>query len=152
MKTVRLYIHLIIVAVAAMLLSSCATLFTGTRDKISFNTDPPGAIVYINGIEQGVTPCKVDVKRSINDTEVVFRLDGYQTRFITLSKEFNLVSILNLENLFGWGIDVLTGAIVKYDQKRYNLTLQEEGVYSSLNPTKVEIDTRNQTVDVYVME
>lgn len=38
------------VSFAAFFLSSCATLFTGTSDMISFNSEPGGAIVFINGV------------------------------------------------------------------------------------------------------
>lgn len=133
------------------LFSSCATLFTGTRDKITFNTTPAGAIIYIDGVEQCKTPCTMDVKRSLNYTDVEFKLDGYETRLITLSKELNLVSIINLGNLFGWGIDALSGAILKYDRKSYDITLDHKKT-SAIHPTRINIDTQNNIVELYVAE
>ena len=32
-----------------LLLTSCATLFTGTKDRITFNSTPSGANIYIDG-------------------------------------------------------------------------------------------------------
>ena len=131
--------------------SSCATIFTGTRDRINFDTNPSGAIVYINGIEECRTPCSVNVKRSINDTDAEFKLDGYQTRVITLSKEFNLVSIINLGNLLGWGIDAVSGALMRYDKRSYEVTLEERR--TTLQDAKIiNIDTYKQVVDFYVIE
>lgn len=91
------------------------------------------------------------VKRSINDTDVEFKLDGYETRLITLSKEFNVVSIINLGNLLGWGIDALSGAVMKYDRKTYDITLDNKKT-SMINPTRINIDTQKNIVELYVAE
>ena len=140
-----------VLMVSVFLFSSCATLFTGTKDRISFNTNPTGATIYIDGIEQCKTPCTLKVTRSINDTDVEFKLDGYETRLITLSKEFNVVSILNLGNLLGWGIDAISGAVMKYDRKSYDITLDSKKT-SMINPTRINIDTHKNIVDLYVVE
>lgn len=132
-------------------MTSCATLFTGTKDRITFNTNPSGATIYIDGVEQCKTPCTMKVKRSIGDTDVEFKLDGYETRLITLSKEFNVVSVINLGNLLGWGIDALSGAVMKYDRKTYDITLENKTT-SQINPAKINIDTQKNVVELYVAE
>ncbi len=141
----------ILIAMVILSMSSCATIFTGTKDRLTFNSTPSGATIYIDGIEQCKTPCSMKVKRSINDTDVEFKLDGYNTRIITLSKEFNVVSILNFAGLFGWAIDAVTGAVMKYDRKSYDVTLESKST-SVINPTKINIDTEKKTVDIYVAE
>ena len=132
------------------LFSSCSALFTGTKDEITFNSTPAGAIVYKDGIELCKTPCAVPIKRSLGDTKVEMKLDGYQTRVFMLDKTFNVISVLNLGNLLGWGIDAVTGAIMKYDKKNYSMDLSKEKRVSSLQPEKIYIDTKKNTVDVYV--
>lgn len=134
-----------------LVMTSCATLFTGTKDTIRFNTEPQGATVYIDGVEQCKTPCTIELKRDINDTNVEFKLDGYETRLITLSKEFNVVSVLNLGNLLGWGIDAISGAVMKYDRKAYDITLDKNNT-SMINPARINIDTQNNIVELYVVE
>lgn len=141
----------IFLAVLIIALNSCGTIFTGTKDRISFTTNPPGAMIYIDGVEQCKTPCSLKVKRSINDTELEFKLDGYETRLITLSTEFNPVSILNLGNLFGWAIDVLTGAVKRYDRKSYDITLEAKDT-SMIQPIRIDIDTEKKRVDLFVLE
>jgi len=89
------------------------------------------------------------VTRSINDKDVEYRLDGYETRLITLSKEFNVVSVVNLGNLIGWGVDALSGAVMKYDQKTYDITLDHKKT-SMINPTRVNFNTKDNTVELYV--
>ena len=138
--------------IALFLMTGCATIFTGTRDRISFVSTPSGAVIYKDGIEICTTPCNYNVKRSLNDTEVEFKLDGYETRLITLDKELNLVSIINLGNLFGWGIDALSGAVMKYDRKSYDIKLSPEKSASMLQPNRIDIDTKGNTVTLTVQE
>lgn len=142
----------VIMLVSTMLfMTSCATLFTGTKDRITFNSNPAGATIYIDGVEQCTTPCTMKVKRGLKDTDVEIKLDGFETRVITLSKEFNLVSVVNLGNLVGWGIDALSGAVMKYDKKTYDITLENKKT-SVINPTKINIDTQRNIVEIYVAE
>ena len=131
--------------------TSCATLFTGTRDTIQFNSNPSGAIIYKDGLEICKTPCSFPMKRNINDALMEMKLDGYQTRVFTLDKSFNVVSILNFGNLLGWGIDVLSGSIMRYDRKTYSLDLNIDKKLNALHPQKIMIDTKKNTVDLYAM-
>ena len=141
----------IVCATASMLLTtSCATIFTGTKDTISFKTNPEGAKVYIDGLEICKTPCTQDVKRSIGDKLVEFKLDGYETKVIKLDKEFNPISIINLGFLIGWGVDAATGAIMKYDKKGYEIDLDKK--VSLNNSNKVNINTKDKVVEVYIAE
>lgn len=138
--------------IALFLMTGCATIFTGTKDRIAFSSTPSGATIYKDGIEICTTPCNYKIKRSLNDTDVEFKLDGYETRLITLDKEFNLVSIINLGNLLGWGIDALSGAVMKYDRKSYDLKLTKEKSASLLQPSRIDIDTQSNTVTLTVQK
>ena len=122
------------ILIISLLMTSCATIFTGTKDRITFNSTPAGATIYKDGVEQCKTPCALRVKRSLGDTEMEYKLDGYETRLITLDKEFNIVSVINLGNLLGWGIDALSGAVMKYDRKVYDITLSKNNKTSMINP------------------
>lgn len=145
------FLKMFAVVLATAMLTSCATIFTGTKDRITFNSEPPGAMVYIDGVEQGVTPLTMKVKRTLGDKDVEFKLDGYETRLITLDKSFNVVSVINLTNLLGWGVDALTGSVMKYDRKAYDIKLKGQTT-SSINPTDIKIDHKNNIVELYVME
>ncbi|MDD2284171.1 MAG: PEGA domain-containing protein [Paludibacter sp.] len=144
-------ISTVLLVTIMLFMTSCATLFTGTKDRITFNTNPSGATIYIDGVEQCKTPCTMKVKRNIGDTDVEFKLDGYETKLITLSKEFNVVSVINLGNLLGWGIDAISGAVMKYDRKTYDITLENKTT-SQINPAKINIDTQKNIVELYVAE
>lgn len=108
---------------AAVLLSGCATIFTGTRDAIAFNSTPDGATVLIDGIERARTPSTLRVKRTVGDRIVTLRLEGYADRTFVLGKEFNVVSVLNLTNVLGWGVDAATGALFRYSDRTHHLEL-----------------------------
>ncbi len=114
-----------------LLLSGCATLFTGTDDDIRFESDPAGAIVFINGLEKGVTPTTVNVKRSINDVNIALQLDGYETRQFVLEKEFNKASFFNLFNVLFWAVDAVSGSLMKHAPQYYEITLRPNGMVQS---------------------
>lgn len=109
--------------VASFLLVGCATLFSGTSDRVKFESEPSGAEVVIDGIERGTTPTTISVSRDINDKRVTLQKEGYSDKVFRLQKEFATVAILNLGNILFWGIDVLTGALFKYKPLRYNMEL-----------------------------
>ena len=137
---------------AVFMMTGCATIFTGTKDNISFSSTPSGATIYKDGVEICTTLCNYKIKRSLNDTDIEFKLDGYETRLITLDNELNLVSIINLGNLLGWGIDALSGAVMKYDRKSYDLKLTKERSASLLQPSRIDIDTQANMVTLTVQK
>ena len=93
---------LILVAIAIMLnLSGCATIFSGGRDEITLDSEPPGAEVKANGKIIGTTPMTINAKKG-KEYRFEFSKAGY------LSKVFNLEYSLGAGWLF---LDILTGII-----------------------------------------
>jgi hypothetical protein len=137
---------------AVIMTSGCATILTGTKDNISFNSTPQGAIVYKDGVELCRTPCSVPVKRTLNSEDIEFKLDGYETRVIALDKQFNVVSVINLGSLFGWAVDAASGSLVKYGRKSYDLEMRMSALSVTENPKEIHINTRNRIADVYVVQ
>jgi len=135
-----------------VIFSSCATLFSGTSDRVSFNTEPSGATVFIDGIERCTTPCEVRVRRSINERDVRITLEGYETRWFSLERELNLISILNLGNMFGWAIDALSGAIFRFVPTEYSITLQRERQSELTHPVMIKIEEENRQVDALLTQ
>ncbi len=114
---------LILLLAAIPLLGGCATIFTGTSDSITIITNPPGAQIYVNGLERGQTPNTVRVKRNLSSADITLRLEGHETRTFTLEQEFNAVSVLNLFNILFWGIDAATGSLMRYRPQMYEINL-----------------------------
>lgn len=96
------------------------------------------------------TPCSYRVDRDINSTDVEYRLDGYETRIFTLDQEFNVIAILNLGNPLGWAIDIITGAVTRYDRKAYDLELDPDTRDMLMNANEIHIDSKEEKVDFYV--
>jgi hypothetical protein len=81
-------IKLTLVLLLPILLNSCATIFSGTKQQISFVSEPPEANVVAvmkNGTEftLGKTPCTVEVKkktRKINFVKEGYYSENYDLR------------------------------------------------------------------------
>lgn len=52
----------IVLTTLLLFMTSCATLFTGTKDRITFTSNPPGATIYLDGVELCRTPCTTYIK------------------------------------------------------------------------------------------
>jgi hypothetical protein len=140
----------IAIVIFTITITSCATLFSGTKDRIYFTTNMPGARVLIDGVEVCKTPCNENITRKVGESQIEFKLEGYETKVINLSKTFNVVSILNFGNLIGWGIDIATGAVFKYDKRAYDIELSKNNKVSKVMPDRIEINTKTHQVELYV--
>ncbi|AKK73880.1 hypothetical protein HX13_13060 [Chryseobacterium sp. P1-3] len=106
-------------------MTSCASMFTGTKDKISFTSSPEGVKVFHKGIEKCTTPCVAEIPRSLSKQMVTFEKEGYNSKEVKLTKTFNPVTLLNIlfGGAIGVGIDAATGSLTKYSPKNYNVEL-----------------------------
>ena len=111
----------------SILFTSCATLFTGSTQRVYIDSNPKGAEIIIDGQKQGKTPANVKVDRELDalidgGKAIQLKLDGYKNNGYELDAELNPVAIINLFNILFWGIDAATGAITKYDN-HYNFEM-----------------------------
>lgn len=110
--------------ISALALSSCATVFCGSKAKITFesNIDQTADLTIDGHKHNNVTfPYTTKVKRGFDDTVVKAEAEGYETQSIYIDKKFNAVSVINLCNVLGWGIDAATGAITKPENNTYQI-------------------------------
>lgn len=107
--------------------TSCATIFTGTKDSITFNSKPEGAKVVLQNVEKCVTPCTTEIPRTLGKRTVEIKKEGFETKELKLEKNFNAVTLVNLlfGGVIGFGIDLATGSFLKYDPKTYMVELKE---------------------------
>jgi hypothetical protein len=115
--------RIMVCAIAALLLSGCATMFSGPTDIVTFNSYPEGAEVEIDGAHVGITPVTVPVKRSMNPPEVFLKLEGYESQYVSLQHKFNGVSALNILFFPGFFVDKATGAMRRYEVLHYETEL-----------------------------
>ena len=139
---------LMMIVFTAFVFTSCATILSGTSDEITFNSDPGGADIMLDGLKVGKTPATVSIKRpGLGNKEVTLKLDGYEDRTFMLQKEFNVMAICNLGGIPGWVIDILTGAVMKYSKKNYDLDLDPK----AFNLNELEKDQLGRYIvpDIY---
>lgn len=112
------------VALFVMMLSGCASIISGTNQDITFDSNPQGAKVYLNGMIMGTTPFTFNAKKNkFNNLRV--EKEGYASINRSVSKSYDPVALINVF----WDLsttDVLTGAIVKYDESHYFFDLQPQ--------------------------
>ena len=113
-------VKVFLVTCLSFMATSCSTIFTGTKQRVFIDSNPQGAVILVNGQNEGLTPATVRLKRDVDDLmddgkSIKLLLDGYREDYI-MDANFNAVSVLNLFNLLFWGIDAATGAITRYDR------------------------------------
>ena len=137
-----------------LITSSCASILTGAKRKVLFETNPTGATVLVNGLEKGVTPVQIKVKA---EDRIDFKLENYSEKVIIMDSKFNLVSIINGFSIIGWGIDALSGSLKRVDTKYVKVTLESSKKTSFINYmnngniTKVNIDQNNKIIETTIV-
>ena len=119
MKRIIIYAGIIIASIG--LFNSCATIFSGTKQKVNLTTSPSGARVYVNGMDKNVlTPAMIKVPRKSKIT-YTFQKQGYEDGNIEQKGEFNLMVIGNIVfgGIPGGLIDWASGAFYKFDKDVY---------------------------------
>jgi hypothetical protein len=151
---VKSKLTILLISSTLMLTTSCASIFTGSKRKVLFESDPSGAKVFVNGFEKGKTPVQIKVAA---DDRVDFRLDDYRERVVIMDSKFNVVAILNGFSLIGWGVDALTGSLKRVDTKYVRVTLEKDDKTSFLNYmengklTKVVVDETNKVIESVIV-
>ena len=157
------YIQLLLIFAAAGLMSSCATILSGTTQRVTIDSTPKGANIIIDGREMGTTPARVRLDRDINafidgGKEIELHLPGYYTDGYYLGTDIEPMTILNVFCIPGFAIDAVTGAIMRYDSDYYKFrmipmddTRYSEPTDSSTNATSNEDDYEKlmKLVDLY---
>lgn len=98
-------------------LGGCALIATGFNQNVEIVTNVPGSKVYVNGNLVDSTPCAVKVRRSLrNNTIIEVKKDSFESQSFELKKKFNEHAALNFILPWNWAIDLLSGAVVRYEQ------------------------------------
>jgi hypothetical protein len=133
-----------IVAVSAVLvtLCGCSTILSGTSQKITVNTDPPGADCELtrDGLTIGrvnPTPGVTEVSTNRSAITVACKKEGYTDSSDVNKAGFDPATLGNilLGGLVGFVVDASSGAASKYDSV-INIQLQSTspGSASSQSP------------------
>lgn len=98
-------------AFCVVLLTSCATVFSGNSDDVTITSDPTGALVAIDGVPKGRTPLTVDLEKG-NSYSVSVSKDGYEAGYATLTNRVGAgwVILDIFAGLVPVVVDAVTGA------------------------------------------
>lgn len=151
-----------------MLTSGCATLFTGTTQKVAIDSYPQGAEIIVDGRSKGITPAIVKLKKDPKafldgGKEINLLLEGYTENPYEIGTELNPVAILNFTNIPFWVVDGVTGAAMRYEKNaNFNLqplppekksdTERNPDKYKQLEALKRLLDQGTITEDEFVSE
>lgn len=136
-------VEISIVLSAIFLLNSCATIFYSTKQKVTLNSSPSGADIYVNGIATNKqTPYTISIKRKAKATEYnkknqytyLFMKKGYEDYLVSDKAKFRsgflLLDIFG--NLYPVIVDIATGALWKYKkQSNVNLSVSNNNISTS---------------------
>ncbi|MDF1571401.1 MAG: SHOCT domain-containing protein [Bacteroidales bacterium] len=122
------YFQLSAILVVAAFMSSCATILTGTTQRITIDSTPQGADIIVDGRMMGTTPAKVRLDRDLNTfiddaKDIRLELDGFYPDGYYLGTDIEPVVILNVFCPIGFALDAVTGAIMRYDNDYYNFRM-----------------------------
>lgn len=145
--------YTILLVIAAVILQSCATLFSGSQQNISFISEPSGAEIYVNGNNTNhKTPSEIKLPRKVkqgsanakNQYAYTFKYPGYTDAVIIDNAETNSLIWTNLIipvfAVVTIPLDYATGAAKKYDSQ----------VYAPLYKVSGKTDTIIQKQIVYI--
>ena len=90
--------------------ASCASIITGSTDRVTINSSPQGASFTTNSGDSGFTPSKIVVADDL-DLEVHYSLPGYQDADVTANSRMSawIFGNILIGGLIGLAIDLITG-------------------------------------------
>ncbi|RME71892.1 MAG: PEGA domain-containing protein [Verrucomicrobia bacterium] len=118
MNTVKYALSVICLALAASILSGCATVTRGTKDTLVVTSDPAGAEVHVEGPNvdlHGKTPTSFKLSRKF-EGKVHITKEGYEPIEVDVTSApvtaggVGMAGNAIVGGLIGAGIDVATGA------------------------------------------
>lgn len=120
-----------IFAMCLVLMSSCATIFTGGNPNVTIYGDTPEPVTIVTEVKtykDVYLPCKVEVKRhKIDGQHIRVVQSGKRYRDIILDKAVNGWAYGNIliGGLIGWGVDLITNCVSK--PATSNFYIEEKG-------------------------
>ena len=119
------------IILTAAILSSCCTVFTASKQSITFMA-PNGTKIY--DVETNLKIAEVEkdnmvttkIKKKLSDKQLIARKDGYTPTPFILETEFNASTLWNILFWPGFFVDLGTGKMFKWDKTIINVELEPE--------------------------
>ena len=115
-----------------LLMSSCATIISGSKQNVKFSSNPSTATIFIDEVEVGKTPFEIKLARK-SQHSVMLKLEGYQTYETKLTKNFNgwYIGNILIGGIIGLIIDPITGAMYNLSPDQVNAQMNRGTAFRS---------------------
>ena len=132
------YVTLIMVLISVIFLSGCATIMTGTTQKVPVNSNPSGAVAKVDGGITAVTPTIFNLERKTDHTIEISK-EGYRTAQVILRHTLSGATCGNvlIGGIIGVAVDSCSGAMFKLIPERIDANLEPAGQQNSAEIPKV---------------
>ena len=116
-----------VIAIGLVILTGCASIVASGPDTMTVSSEPPGATVFLDSFQVGVTPTILRVDRSMQGL-LILRKEGYNPAVWQISKPINGWFFGNLffGGIIGIVVDAATGNIVKFSDAPIRINLVEK--------------------------
>ena len=153
MKKSLLFLSISALLSISFLLTSCATIVTGTTQLVTITSNVEGATVSLDGVPVGKTPFTGEIKK--NGKMITIEKEGYKTYTLALSTSLEGIFWGNIitGGTLGSSTDFVTGAAYKYAPASYQVELAPKGMsinsfkkiyelkkYAMVNMSNISID------------
>jgi hypothetical protein len=104
--------------------ANCATLFGGSTQVVSINSNVSGATIELDGLAVGLTPFTGEVSK--NKKVLQLKKEGYEPKTIVLSTGIATIFWLNIlfPGVYGSSTDYSTGAMYNYSPANFQVDLE----------------------------
>ncbi len=129
--------------ISILALTACGTIFNGTSQDVSFDSNVKGVTIYINGVKACKTPCVYPIDRSSSTVVAVAKKDGYEDQQQVLKSSLSTASILNLTFWPSWLTDVATGGMWQYSREGVYIDMEKPATkHAELQKIKQDVAAR----------
>ena len=120
------YVRSMVLIVLAFNAAGCATIVSGTTQKVSVSSQPSGADAKADGNITVKTPALLTLDRK-SDHVIEFSKEGYKSMTVYVRKAFNEMATGNilLGGIIGAGVDAASGSGNKLVPERIDVKLEE---------------------------
>ena len=131
MYTKRILNLCFLALIISIIFSSCATILSGTKDRIVVNTNPTNVDVYIDGKLMGKSSQDILLHRkyvttngNVGTRNVLLKKEGYEDLSFEIELKIEPTYWLGIfTGGFAMFVDIVTGAVYKPKQVEFNRNL-----------------------------
>jgi len=110
------------------LLVGCGTVFGGTTQTLTFDSNVKNVRLYANGeLICSQMPCTATVARSSAPLTLIAKSEGYEDSIEQIRTRINTPSWGNLSSVYSWTTDFATSSMWKYSKDGVYINMQKSG-------------------------